>query len=186
MRSIIRHTFLVLFLGTVCSSEAQETTLPSGAEGTVYRCMLADGSRRYTSKIIPGVECVAVSAYRQHSAPPASPPGWTHVTSSAIADTYIQSRSIKRNGVNAFAWVMETYSGAQTNRYVRAPFQSALRRVSVKCAERYVSLQKTTFTSEPFGRGEYVGEFRPLGEFGDFATPGSIDDAVAAYVCRKK
>lgn len=81
---------------------------------------------------------------------------------------------------------MENYREPLTNNFAKAPFRTAMRRLSVKCDDRQITPQKTTFTAEPFGRGEYVGEWRPLGAYGDFVTPGSIDDAIAAYVCQGK
>ena len=38
--------------------------------GTVYRCDGADGGRSYSSKLVPGARCTAVSSYKaSHRAP---------------------------------------------------------------------------------------------------------------------
>lgn len=189
MRPIIQPLSLTVLLGTAASSWAQNNAKPSesGVTGTVYRCTLQDGTRWYKSKLIPGADCVAIS-YKPQAVGTgnSAPAGWSYLTSSAAADTYVQPSSIKRNGESVGVWVMENYKEPQTNNFTRAPFQSAMRRLSIKCDDRQITAQKTTFTAEPFGRGDYVGEWRPLGVYGDFATPGSVDDAIAAYVCRSK
>lgn len=170
---------------------AQDTTDTSDSQktGTVYRCTAPDGSRWYKSKPMPEADCVVVGKYNPQATgtPNLAPmPGWNYLTSSPVADTYVQLSSIKRSGGSVGAWVLESYREPQMSKYTRAPFKSAMRRLSVKCDDRQVTVQKITFTAESSGLGEYVGEWRPLGTFGDFATPGSIDDAIAAYVCRSK
>lgn len=184
MRQTIQPHFLILLLGATGASWAQGTT-PLDT-GTVYRCSLPEGGRKYTTKIIPGAECAAVSRYTPAVPDKSVPPGWIYLTRSTLAYTYVQPDSIRRDAGKVGVWVMESYAAPQTNTLTRAPFQSALRRLSVRCEDRQITAHKTTFTSETYGRGEYVGEWRPLGVYGDFATPGSIDDAIAAYVCRAR
>ena len=183
-----KGALLALSMAVAGSSGAQGLERPPEAElsGRVYRCNLPS-SIIYRNTPLPGVDCFAIGKYK--SSKPinaAPPPGWIYLTSSAVADTYIQPSSIKRNAGKIGVWVMENYRSPQTNNLTRAPFRSAMRRLSVKCEDRQVTAQKSTFSSELFGQGEYVGEWRPLGAYGDFATPGSIDDAIAAYVCRSK
>lgn len=173
MRPPIRALSLILLLAPAASASA----------GTVFRCSMPDGSVRYAAKALPGVECAAVSGYESEEGS-APHPRWDFLLGSPQADTYLQLASMKRQGDSVSLWVLDSYKQAQTAQVAKGPYLSAIRRLTIQCSTHEVTYHKITYTAQPFGLGDYVGEWRPLGVYRDFATPGSVDDSIATYVCK--
>jgi hypothetical protein len=107
--------------------------------------------------------------------------GWVPIANSDSGDTefYVDPATIRKEGVLRKFWKMVNLKNRNKNGDISFRFRDEL-----DCKEeKFRNLNITTF-SEKMLSGEITNNFNTIGKW-VYIAPGTLDEAVMEYVCRK-
>lgn len=105
---------------------------------------------------------------------------WVKVTTSELDNVYIDTISLKKNGNNRRVWVLSDYKKKDKHGDLSNKVLSEF-----DCVEDRVKNLDYTMFNGNMGNGTVTTHIPSANSSWQFVSPGSVDDALLKFVCKK-
>lgn len=107
-------------------------------------------------KTLAAVFCIGLFTRSIGDSVAAQEQRWLKAGANAAGDVYVASGTIVRTGADVKAWLLYNYRAAQSDTWIRAPYQSMRVVAYFKCRERQIGALQHKYFAAPGAGGEEV------------------------------